>query len=95
MVQCSTVQWCSAVEYRAVNNKDFPRSASKDRLAKGEKEKASPAQHNAAFDKMFEKAGSENPPDAPKAPARPSASTVPRPAGAGAASTLPRTYRRF
>ena len=79
----------------AVNYKDFPRSASKDRLAKGEKEKASPAQHNAAFDKMFEKAGSENPPDAPKAPARPSASTVPRAAGAGAASTLPRTYRRF
>jgi len=78
------------------------RSASKDRLntakAGGEKEKLTPAQHNAKFDQMFEKAGSETAPDipGPTAPARPSASsTVPRPAASGASSTLPRTYRRF
>merc|ERR1712080_758238 len=37
------------------------RSASKDRLnaSKGEKEKPTPAQHNAKFDQMFDKAGTE------------------------------------
>merc|ERR1711971_1008922 len=75
------------------------RSASKDRLnaSKGEKEKPSPAQHNAKFDQMFEKAGTEpkSSTPGPTAPARPGASTVPRPAAAGSSSTLPRTYRRF
>jgi hypothetical protein len=78
----------------------LPRSASKDRLSgpKGEKEKPSPAQHNAKFDQMFEKAGSETKTVPPTAPERPKAtSTVPRPAasGAGTSTTLPRTYRRF
>ena len=76
------------------------RSASKDRLnaSKGEKEKPTPAQHNAKFDQMFDKAGSaeaKSSTPGPTAPARPSASTVPRPAAAGSSSTLPRTYRRF
>merc|ERR1740128_756282 len=75
------------------------RSASKDRMAgmKGEKEKPSPAQHNAKFDQMFDKAGTETKSSTPgpTAPARPGASTVPRPAAAGSSSTLPRTYRRF
>merc|ERR1712083_1123739 len=75
------------------------RSASKDRLnaSKGEKEKPTPAQHNAKFDQMFDKAGTEpkSSTPGPTAPARPGASTVPRPAAAGSSSTLPRTYRRF
>merc|ERR1712115_657708 len=76
------------------------RSASKDRLnaSKGEKEKPTPAQHNAKFDQMFDKAGTaeaKSSTPGPTAPARPSASTVPRPAAAGSSSTLPRTYRRF
>merc|ERR1711972_847331 len=75
------------------------RSASKDRLnaSKGEKEKPTPAQHNAKFDQMFDKAGTETKSSTPgpTAPARPGASTVPRPAAAGSSSTLPRTYRRF
>merc|ERR1711935_246793 len=75
------------------------RSASKDRLnaSKGEKEKVTPAQHNAKFDQMFDKAGPETKSSTPgpTAPARPGASTVPRPAAAGSSSTLPRTYRRF
>jgi len=81
------------------------RSASKDRLATstkgatGEKEKPSPAQHNAAFDKMFDSAGPTPPTAAetntaantkPRAAA--TAATGPRPAQP---STLPRTYRRF
>merc|ERR1712088_113488 len=74
-------------------------SASKDRLnaSKGEKEKPTPAQHNAKFDQMFDKAGTETKSSTPgpTAPARPGASTVPRPAAAGSSSTLPRTYRRF
>merc|ERR1719209_2477163 len=74
-------------------------SASKDRLnaSKGEKEKPTPAQHNAKFDQMFDKAGTEPKSSTPgsTAPARPGASTVPRPAAAGSSSTLPRTYRRF
>merc|ERR1712025_1088766 len=75
------------------------RSASKDRLnaSKGEKEKPTPAQHNAKFDQMFDKAGTETKSSTPgpTAPARPGASTVPRPSAAGSSSTLPRTYRRF
>merc|ERR1712223_337052 len=76
------------------------RSASKDRLnaSKGEKEKPTPAQHNAKFDQMFDKAGTaeaKSSTPGPTAPARPSASTVPRPAAAGSSSTLPRAYRRF
>merc|ERR1711963_837749 len=76
------------------------RSTSKDRLnaSKGEKEKPTPAQHNAKFDQMFDKAGTaeaKSSTPGPTAPARPSASTVPRPAAAGSSSTLPRTYRRF
>merc|ERR1712154_663563 len=75
------------------------RSASKDRLnaSKGEKEKPTPAQHNAKFDQMFDKAGTETKSSTPgpTAPARPGASTVPRPAADGSSSTLPRTYRRF
>merc|ERR1712228_705116 len=75
------------------------RSASKDRLnaSKGEKEKPTPAQHNAKFDQMFDKAGTEtnSSTPGPTAPSRPGASTVPRPAAAGSSSTLPRTYRRF
>merc|ERR1719336_3569369 len=76
------------------------RSASKDRLnaSKGEKEKPTPAQHSAKFDQMFDKAGTaeaKSSTPGPTAPARPSASTVPRPAAAGSSSTLPRTYRRF
>merc|ERR1711972_1298643 len=74
------------------------RAASKDRLnaSKGEKEKPTPAQHNAKFDQMFDKAGTaeaKSSTPGPTAPARPSASTVPRPAAAGSSSTLPRTYR--
>merc|ERR1711881_835468 len=75
------------------------RSASKDRLnaSKGEKEKPTPAQHNAKFDQMFDKAGTEtnSSTPGPTAPSRPGASTVPRPSAAGSSSTLPRTYRRF
>merc|ERR1712130_49347 len=75
------------------------RSASKDRLnaSKGEKEKPTPAQHNAKFDQMFDKAGTETKSSTPgpTAPARPGSSTVPRPSAAGSSSTLPRTYRRF
>merc|ERR1712243_416604 len=62
---------------------------------------AAPAQHNAAFDKMFDSAGPTPPPAAetskaannkPRAAA--TAATGPRPAQAQP-STLPRTYRRF
>merc|ERR1712098_883752 len=83
------------------------RSASKDRLATstkgatGEKEKPSPAQHNAAFDKMFDSAGPTPPTPAETTTA---ANTKPRAAATGGVggqprpqqpSTLPRTYRRF
>merc|ERR1719348_1135875 len=75
------------------------RSASKDRIStmkgSGEKEKpATPAQHNAKFDKMFEKAASPATPARPSAAAGETRGTVPRTQPA-ASSTLPRTYRRF
>merc|ERR1719334_2560106 len=75
------------------------RSASKDRIStmkgSGEKEKpATPAQHNAKFDKMFEKAASPATPARPSAAAGETRGTVPR-AQPAASSTLPRTYRRF
>merc|ERR1712088_1250977 len=87
-------------EEREFGSGSHIRSASKDRLnaSKGEKEKPTPAQHNAKFDQMFDKAGTaeaKSSTPGPTAPARPSASTVPRPAAAGSSSTLPRTYRRF
>jgi len=75
------------------------RSASKDRIStmkgSGEKEKpATPAQHNAKFDKMFEKAASPATPARPTTAAGETRGTVPR-AQPAASSTLPRTYRRF
>merc|ERR1712107_100814 len=44
------------------------RSASKDRLnaSKGEKEKPTPAQHNAKFDQMFDKAGTAEAKSSPR-----------------------------